>query len=556
MQIPLIVGVTGHRDLVPAEIPVLKEEVRRFFNTIRETFPELPILLLDPMADGADQLVAEVAIELDIPVDAVLPMPVDEYRMDFEGEALQRFEQLLAKSEIVELPFLKSSGEIDRDEQYVAVGGYVVAHCHILLTLWDGKDFGSRGGTSRVVRFHQHETMEFAAKDDLLTAIDFDEDESDLVYHIACSRVSGGAPESGLAPADASWVTRADVSPRTKKMPERYRTVFRRMIEYNRDGMGVDHESDDLTDNRDAVRSAVLEQTSQQYCVADNLAQRFQKLTNMAIRLGHLFIVIAGLSFIVYADLYSQDVMIYCYLIAVSMVFGVFYLESRQQWQLKYLDYRMLAEALRVQFYWTLAGVKMKRPHHFSHDSFRGRKELDLGWIRNVMRFTSRKSDAQLGRASEELVELVLDDWVGIEQGGQRAYYGRKSSEAERKNKVTSLLEAISFLIVMLIALVLVFQSSDFEYANILILMVGVLPFMVAVRKSYAHRTAEKELISQYGYYYRLFTNASRLISQANKVDTKRAILRALGEAALDESSQWLLRQKERPVGSASVFGG
>ena len=85
--------------------------------------------------------------------------------------------------------------------------------------------------------------------------------------------------------------------------------------------------------------------------------------------------------------------------------------------------------------------------------------------------------------------------------------------------------------------------------------LVGFVPVIVAVRQNYAHRTAEKELISQYQYFHRIFSNAAQLILRTGKYHTKKEILRALGIAALDESSQWILRQRERPVGSGLVVG-
>ena len=46
MTVPLIVGVTGHRDLVADEVPQIREQVKRFFTELQSSFPELPLLLL------------------------------------------------------------------------------------------------------------------------------------------------------------------------------------------------------------------------------------------------------------------------------------------------------------------------------------------------------------------------------------------------------------------------------------------------------------------------------------------------------------------------------
>jgi hypothetical protein len=84
----------------------------------------------------------------------------------------------------------------------------------------------------------------------------------------------------------------------------------------------------------------------------------------------------------------------------------------------------------------------------------------------------------------------------------------------------------------------------------------GLLPLIATVRQNYAHRTAEHELIMQYAYMHRIFSNAYRMLLAEKSLDGKREILRALGEAQLDENGQWLLRQRERPLASGQLMQG
>ena len=72
---------------------------------------------------------------------------------------------------------------------------FLSAHCHVLLALWDGRESGEIGGTASVVNFHQNDLMpgytSRAAANQRMLA----DDESDLVYHIVCSRSRpGGEP--------------------------------------------------------------------------------------------------------------------------------------------------------------------------------------------------------------------------------------------------------------------------------------------------------------------------------------------------------------------------
>ena len=72
-KIPIIVGVTGHRKLLPEDIPRLKEEVKAALLEIGAMCKNTPVVMLNAFAEGADTLCAEVAIELGIKIYALLP---------------------------------------------------------------------------------------------------------------------------------------------------------------------------------------------------------------------------------------------------------------------------------------------------------------------------------------------------------------------------------------------------------------------------------------------------------------------------------------------------
>ncbi len=55
----LTIGVTGHRNLVAAEVPALREQVRAFFEALAREYPGLELQVITPLAEGADRLVAQ-----------------------------------------------------------------------------------------------------------------------------------------------------------------------------------------------------------------------------------------------------------------------------------------------------------------------------------------------------------------------------------------------------------------------------------------------------------------------------------------------------------------
>ena len=85
--VPFIVAVTGHRDLVPDEIQIIRSRVRDCLFSLRYEYPSRIIVVMSSLADGADRLVAEEALKLGMPLSVVLPMPRVLYEEDFTPES-------------------------------------------------------------------------------------------------------------------------------------------------------------------------------------------------------------------------------------------------------------------------------------------------------------------------------------------------------------------------------------------------------------------------------------------------------------------------------------
>ena len=93
--LPLVIAVTGHRDLVATEVGGIRERVCRLFCDLRERYPTRELRIMSPLAEGADRLVAQVAIENGAKLVAPLPMQRDLYVADFESEeSLVEFDAL------------------------------------------------------------------------------------------------------------------------------------------------------------------------------------------------------------------------------------------------------------------------------------------------------------------------------------------------------------------------------------------------------------------------------------------------------------------------------
>lgn len=152
------IGVSGHRiltDLEPLEIGI--EAALRWIER-RHGGAQLEVV--SALAEGADRLVAWHALALrDSRLVAVLPLLPERYLADFERpESKAEFRGLLARAdEVVQL-----STDANDEAAYDAAGRYVLDHCDVLLTVWDGHDAQGEGGTGAIVALARQRKLPLA----------------------------------------------------------------------------------------------------------------------------------------------------------------------------------------------------------------------------------------------------------------------------------------------------------------------------------------------------------------------------------------------------------
>ena len=160
----LSVGVTGHRvEALPEEaVEAIVDRIRFALESLKSSAIELHarerslfsaapprLLFVSPLADGSDQIAAAIALDLGFELQAVLPFDRPTYRATLHNSGLERFDELVARATcILELP-----GEVsDEMKAFVMAGRATVAHCDVLVAVWDGRPPRGRGGTGEIVQ--------------------------------------------------------------------------------------------------------------------------------------------------------------------------------------------------------------------------------------------------------------------------------------------------------------------------------------------------------------------------------------------------------------------
>ena len=556
---PLVVGVTSHRNIPFDQLAPIRTRVQVFFAQLKKEYPSLPLVVLSSLAEGGDQLVAIEALAVGATLIAPLPLLRETYVGDFSSEAVRNtFDLLCDKASVLQLaprashqPDPVENPGLARNLAYARAGMYVASHCHILLAIWDGKDSDRLGGTAQIVHYYLNGIIPGVIdrrrdRQHLLGGGD-----ERLLHHIVCSRnQDNGEPANGLVALTSLWRTESSSIPVQSGMPPEFRLMLSRMAEFNADAGKYADAIQTQTPSRPAGHASTAN-IDRLFETTDWLAIHFQKRILLAMRMTYTLAALMGIAFMSYADLPAQDYMIFVFLLLFASGAVLAMLASKRGWHRKYLDYRALAEGLRIQSYWRRAGISMTADQEFAHDNFLQKQNVELGWIRNVMRAAGLNPPSSAGPPGAAELQATINEWVG-EPGvsGQLHYYERKVHERTHLHHVTEMIGAISLWGSMAISVFLaafVFTLSQ-DVKTTLVSVMAVLSILAAVREAYAYRKADKELIKQYRFMQRIFSCAHQMLRANQTPAVQREILRELGETALAEHAEWTLMHRERPL--------
>jgi len=480
--IPIVVGVTGHRDLREEDIPELEKNVKAVFEKIRHKYKPLiktfggkdkgkypPITILSPLAEGADRLVARVGLHAghaEVKLTAILPMPKEEYEKDFDTAGSKReFADLLEKAEdVFELPFMEGNTlemvqrcKESRDKQYALAGAYIAAHSQILIALWDGK---STGKTAEVVRAKlEGIPAPSAPPESPLDVLD-----NGPVYHVFTRRKNTPAeivaynhePEipcllhvkgewDVLYPTiwntDKHGLHESDKDKSSDNKPEDaaekyYDGVLKRISEFNRDIMKNCKDEDKLKKSISYVMpeseqeklSPGLRKILSCYGYADTLALHYQKITTDVLKRLLITAVASFFFFDIFDQFWAKAYILALFPIIMGMGYLFYKIALRKDYENKYYDYRALAEGLRVQFFWKLMHSKENTYDHYLR-KYRGEMDWIFQTIRNVCMNANQEISQNPSACKKGELEIIQRRWVK----DQENFFVKKATEKGQK---------------------------------------------------------------------------------------------------------------------------
>jgi len=551
-----VIGVTGHRDLMEKDLPRLERAVREQLGKIQGSYPNTPFIVASPLAEGADRLVARIALELKMQL--VVPLPFDRaaYSADFGTvESRDEFAALLSNAirvfEVALPPGVTNetvaAGGADRDRQYDAVGAWIAKHSQILLALWDGTESSAVGGTSSVVNLKlAGRSPDGERPEDMLDA-----PECGPVFQIITPRRSNRLPigelfscrpiypKAGPISGEQGWT---EILDRIATVNEEVHDAFTRTIP-------------EVTQSRsDEAGERALPQYCvpllNRYAIADVMAKANQRRRRVWLRL--LFaLALAGVgAFVVYDDVLRETVwaspMLCSYIAIFAIAYCVFFFGLSRQYERNFLEYRALAEGLRVQLYWLLLGFDAQ-----AADYYLRRQRTELDWIRVAIRNCVLPIARPPATSPVEHVELVSKMWVAR----QLAYYKGSGKEKEERaaqvNRTAAALVTAALVTSVILAAWHAAIAEKSSLHNGFTIAIVMLLAVAGTIKGYAEKAAFSEESKQYQRMAVLFGRCSSELPELislNKLFLARTLLVELGKEALRENGDWVLLHRARPA--------
>jgi hypothetical protein len=453
-RIPLVLGVTGHRMLRQGEEDQLRirELIRQIFDEFILRYPHTPALLLSPLAKGADRLVAEVALEnkycnwctLLVP----MPFPETEYREDFKKDGSEKeFDQLLQAAGIrpgtisgrlFHMPVPAGADlreQAARNRQYAMVGEFVAHYCQVLIALWDGKISTATNacGAGAIVNFKLKagvfpELSRLAGEPWLPPVRPLDVPQTGPVYHIRAPRESETIPREDIrlekifhhptnSASDAKLQARQALF---------FETVFKQIDAFNGGGEGIQcrRSTEQLVPEEQMGRlTPELRALNGFYAVASGQSLRNQTRARALLLMTCFTAFLAVVAGCLRSQKLPQSEFLndwtVLYVVCLAASAGCYLLSLKFKWPDKYQDYRALAEGLRVQFFWRLAGLKSSVSDHYL-----SKQKSELEWIRRainnselVARSAGAESSSPMNRFAEiprspETQQQIRQHWV------------------------------------------------------------------------------------------------------------------------------------------------
>lgn len=544
--IPLTIAVAGHRHIGQRHAHEIAQHIRDKFEELKSRYRSTPIRCLSSLSTTADMLFAEVALALGLEVVAVLSSPsqalaesLRKEAQDPQAGAEQQSKFLALVSKCTGIIVLGQEITLGNRPRTAAVGRYLARHSHLLFALWDNKHNAEEGSTGHIVSLFKNGCHDDRQKGAGGSVLDCPEPQG--VRHLWMESQEGG----GLRPA--GWESTDPKDSEEKALAQRLSALDRFNKQAQRMAPGEPTLFHHAVEALSLPRLPEEPQTQRligAFAIADQLAVKFRDQAWRTLQIVFISALAMITAFALYSNINAHPLLLGLYIAGFAAGCGALLFEFLVQSHNQFLDYRVLAEALRIQVFFRLAGVET-----MISEKYLSKFKAEVAWIRDALRCM----DSGLPALAVDQ-ELVKRCWIDE----QNKYYlsrGRKEKTVyvtmENSAKVF-LFSGLCLATFLLVATLRCGENALAPYLNKwIVLLIGFLPAFAAILSGYVYRRGLEAHTKEYERMQPIFQRAAKLVgamSLPQDAADFREVVTELGLEALAENGDWLLLHRGRPI--------
>lgn len=548
-RIPITIGIVGHLDAITT--PVHKLIIEQLFKDLASKYPNSPLCLFSSLAEGADRFVAEIFLDLkqtnekyNSRFELIVPMPFEdeEYKTDFDDKSDKEFDDLLKQAKR-KFCIGCDRKKTDRAEHYRDTGKFVADSSLILIALWDGQE-GKKGGTADIIHYKRK------GDENNLAENTFEYDGS--VFILPCNRNINCEQDRHAKEENIELSLEMILADSSIK------EALEKIEEINSDSLKINQKTRTRSQNFLFSNPDKLEEYQKSvldfYSILDVSALRFNKRYMNTV--FWLFVIGFGIvvSLAIYTNLWLNRIVLAISMLLIAAAGVIFSYSRISKDHARYLYNRTLAEALRIQFYWNIAGIKQNVSNYILRIH---RKEFV--WIEHILSSVYGVTYNDKNASSSAFSFLTIS-WVK----NQADFFEMSIKRMTQKLAQYQLISNIIFIIAIGL-LLSIFPLQHFyeanNYMNPVQVLIASLLSIFALIRAFIQIKGYGQLLNQYEMMNVLYQMAEEKIGQTpsttGNTEEQRAYLKELffiiGKEALIENGNWYLILKEKEPGIEGI---
>ena len=494
--IPIVVGVTGHRAIREQDITAIK---------------------------NADLLCADTAEELGIPVVAVLPMDRAQFEEDFSEKGRERLYHHCSRAEDLfvapQTEMVPATG-ISRDYLFRQAGIYIASHSHVLLALWDG-------GPGTEAACGTSETVDFALSGSYAPAsgVAMRSAGNESVIHVFTPRGERTGKAAGTV----------DILGDTASVKK----LLAKTDEFN--ALMADMPEEAGSRLPDGVeKDTVLERMEMVSIAAGRLSRDAARVYRRILALLAVASALLTFAFLMYDEAQA----IWMILVCGFMLLGAWLCRKHAtstDCHRKYIEYRALAECLRVETYLHYAGSAVRASENLSWT-----QQDEMSWIMTALCVLEI---GEQPKGKHDICKCWVEEQLHYHQNAGR--HSKKALDSsERVVRFALILSIGLYLAAVLFELFcggLVFKPSvqvqnvDL-YRTVLKILLGTISAVTLFVANYYGRLSLQRSFSDHGKMERFYAKMGDQLLRRGQTDE---LLRVLAREELIENGNWCSYQQD-----------